>query len=285
MQRTGRKCSTLETEFDQPGAARPILVRAWDAAATGYTDYFAPRFRPFSDRALTALTRAALPEGPVLVPCCGPGLEVGALAAALPHRPVIGIDFSEEMVRIGAAQHAGVRSVSFASADATTLSRTYRGVAGILSCFGLQLLPDPAQALADWVQTLSPGGVLSVIFWPLDNEETGPFADFRRIAATRSQAPAPTWEGQLAGALTGAGATLEHDEEIALPMTHPSRTALWDAMLHSGPMRALAMKAGEEFVTSFKAEFMQRADDRPADDQPILHTPRARWIVARRTES
>lgn len=275
----------METEFRPQDAERPILARAWDAAATGYTDYFAPRFRPFSDRALTALTRAALPEGPVLVPCCGPGLEVGALAAALPHRFVVGIDFSAEMVRIGAARYAGVRSVSFSCADATTLSRTYRGAAGILSCFGLQLLPDPVQALADWVRTLAPGGVLSVIFWPIANEDAGPFADFRRIATARSQAPAPTWEGQLAAALARAGATVEQDEQIALPMTHPSRAALWDAMLRSGPMRALAMKAGEEFVASFKAEFMRRTDDRPADDQPIFHTPRARWIVARRTES
>ncbi|MEU4703245.1 hypothetical protein [Nonomuraea dietziae] len=47
------------------------VARGWDEAAEGYDAYFVPRFAPWVEAAVEAVTTSEPPEGPVLVPCCG----------------------------------------------------------------------------------------------------------------------------------------------------------------------------------------------------------------------
>ena len=49
-------------------------------------------------------------------------------------------------------------------ADACDLARHFSGAAGVFSLFGLQQIPDPHLALANWVKALCPGTVLLQIF-------------------------------------------------------------------------------------------------------------------------
>ncbi|GAX74647.1 hypothetical protein CEUSTIGMA_g2095.t1 [Chlamydomonas eustigma] len=79
-----------------------ILARSWDAAAELYTKELAPRFMPWILEGVIRMRSfiTLLPaEGMILVPCCGPGLELPLLWEELGARyDVLGIDLSEGMV-------------------------------------------------------------------------------------------------------------------------------------------------------------------------------------------
>lgn len=42
------------------------------------------------------------------------------------------------------------------AADASRLAASHGGAAGVLSCFGLQQMPEPHAVLAGWVRALAP---------------------------------------------------------------------------------------------------------------------------------
>ena len=50
----------------------------------------------------------------------------------------------------------GRSRVTVETADASRLAATHGGAAGVLSCFGLQQMPEPQLVLADWVRALAP---------------------------------------------------------------------------------------------------------------------------------
>ena len=145
--------------MDDAGSRRALLARAWDEAALRYERYFVPRFAPWVAAAAHAIAGTTLPAGPILVPCCGPFPELPALLNSHPKRDIIGIDLSATMVRLARTRATGLPRVRVVQGDATTLRRHWPGTsAGVVSVFGLQQLPDPEAALADWVGALRPGG-------------------------------------------------------------------------------------------------------------------------------
>jgi SAM-dependent methyltransferase len=245
------------------------IARAWDAAAEGYDAYYVPRFAPWVADAVRAVTGAPLPDGPVLVPCCGTFPELPALVEHLPGRGITGIDLSEGMVRIAREAASRHQDVTVLHGDAAALDDRWRGTcAAVVSVFGLQQLPDPAAALRSWASALRPGGRLSVVFWPGHTEDEGPFALMREVL---DRAPGRAWEDGLTRGLTG----IERDEEVTHPMTHPDAATCFDAHIRSGPLRALADEKGPAYVARLRTEFLRRA---PAGEW--RHRPRARHIVA-----
>jgi SAM-dependent methyltransferase len=252
------------------------LARSWDEAAAGYEAYFVPRFAPWVSTAVRAVTGAALPDGPVVVPCCGTFPELDALAEHLPGREFVGIDLSEGMVRLARERSATHPLARVVRADASTLD----GVgpcAAVVSVFGLQQLPEPDGAVASWVAALRPGGRLSVVFWPTDPEADGPFALLNDVVREHFPRPDDSWERLIAAAAAAPGAVVERDEECAHPMSHPNPAAFFDAFTRSGPLRPLVDARGEEFVGRLRAEFLRRAPG-----GPWRHRPRARHLVVRR---
>lgn len=246
------------------------IARAWDAAAAGYDTYYVPRFAPWVADAVREVTDADLPDGPVLVPCCGTFPELPALVEHLPGREIVGIDLSAGMVRLARAAAARYPRVSVVQGDAATLDPRWEGAcAAVVSVFGLQQLPDPAHALRSWAAALRPGGRLSVVFWPGRVETDGPFALMSEIL---NRSPDRTWEDGLTGALTG----VERDEQVAHAITHPDAATCFDAHIRSGPLRPLADEKGPAFVGRLRAEFLRRA---PAGEW--VHRPNARHIVVR----
>lgn len=273
------------TEHDEQLAR---IARGWDAAAAGYEAYFVPRFAPWVDAAVQALSAAPVPhgpvlqgpvlQGPVLVPCCGPFPEADALVERFPDRPIVGLDLSAGMVARARDRVARWPQVSVVEGDAATLDDRWTGqCAAVLSVFGLQQLPEPDAALRSWMGALRPGGRLVVVFWPESAEDEGPFALIDEVLRPHLPPGEDTWGARLADAVTALG-TLERDEPIAFPIVHPSAAAYFDAFAYAGPLRATAIVRGEAFVDRVRAEYLRQA---PAGEW--RHTPWARMIVAANT--
>lgn len=248
-----------------------LAARAWDDAAEGYDAYFVPRFAPWVRAAVAALPD--LPDGPVLVPCCGTFPEAAPLLDRFPGREVVGIDLAAGMVRLARGRVAGLDGVRVVEGDAVELADEWVGrCAAVVSVFGLQLLPEPDAAIAAWVRALAPGGRLSVVFWPSSPEDDGPFAAVRSVLPERSER---SWEARLAAVVEDAGAAVERDEHPAFAMSHDSAASFFSAYADSGPMRASALSRGPEFVERVRADFL-----RAAPDGPWEHRPRGRLITA-----
>lgn len=251
------------------------LAQGWDEAALGYEKYYVPRFAPWVDAAVRAVTSAPLPDGPVLVPCCGTFPELDLLVEHLPGRELVGIDLSEGMVRLARDRAAGRPGVSAVVGDATDLGAWAGRCAAVVSVFGLQQLPDPACGIGSWYAALAPRGRLSVAYWPSPTETSGPFA---LLSEVQGGVPAAAeWEADLVPALRDAGAIVERDDYPAYPMTHPSAAAFFDAFVEAGPGRAMAIAQGPAYVAELRAAYLARA---PQGEW--THQPRARLIVARR---
>lgn len=267
------------------------LAQAWDEAAEGYEQYFVPRFAPWVADAVEAVA-SELPSGPIVVPCCGTFPELPALRAAYPERELIGVDLSAGMVDIARARAADDPRVQVVVGDAVNLSglnvafstsdalnATFSpggGCAAVVSVFGLQQLPDPAAAVANWVGELRPGGRLSVVFWPPRAEEAGPFALLGRIATGGRPAEPPTWPDTLADAVDTVGGVVERYEDVVHQMSHPDAAAFFTAMTTSGPGRSFARTMPPADLRALREGFLEQA---PAGEWS--HTPRARHLVAR----
>lgn len=255
------------------------LARAWDESAAGYEEYFVPRFAPWVDLAVKAVTEKELPDGPVLVPCCGTFPEFELLAERLPGRQIVGIDLSSGMIELARERTAQDPLADAIVGDAQTLDPHWAGrCAAVVSVFGLQQIPDPLAAVRSWIDALRPGGRLSIVFWPDATEAEGPFALIAEVL--RENLPArddSAWEGQLPATVTDRGAALERDELPDFPMTHASAASYFDASASAGPLRALAISRGDAFMSRLRAEFVGRAPE-----GEWRHHPHARLITARR---
>lgn len=59
--------------------------------------------------------------------------------------------------------------------DASTVPAGVPPLAAVFTCFALQQMPKPKDALAAWTAALAPGGVLVACFWPTMMEVEGPW--------------------------------------------------------------------------------------------------------------
>lgn len=254
------------------------IAQGWDEAAAGYDAYFVPRFGPWVEAAVTAVATPdrPLPDGPILVPCCGTFPELDAIVAAWPDREIVGIDLSAGMIKRAEARIAGRPRISAVVGDAATLDPQWIDhCAAIISVFGLQQLPDPSAALRNWLAALRPDGRMSVIYWPEQIETEGPFARLTMITGDGA-APDDAWERELVPALNDHGAVIERDDRPAFPMTHPDAATFFDAYVQDGPLRSAAITRGDAYIDSLRRAFLE---DAPAGEW--RHRPQARHLVAR----
>jgi trans-aconitate methyltransferase len=253
---------------------------AWDEAAHGYDAYFSPRFAPYLAVALgTLIGRASdLPSsGCIVVPCAGPGRELGPLARAFATRRIVASDLSGEMVQLARDRNARFPNVSVERDDATQLRPPTSPVAALYSVFGLQLLPNPAEALRSWLELLQPKGLATIVYWPRDADEDGPFGTVHRLLAETSTVDR-AWQGELEASARAASAHIREDVRIAFPMLHDDAHGLWHALTRLGPLRGLALARGHAFVEQLGMRF--EAEFPPG---PISHTPEARLLLIERT--
>lgn len=169
---------------------RELLRKSWTQIAEQYERHLVPRFMPWTQHTLQCFLAQKFPPGSILVPACGPGHELVMLAESFPDdRQIIGLDLAEGMVDLANARcaEAGISGRARAEVgDACDLGAKFSDVAGVFSLFGLQQLPQAHLALANWVNSLTPGGSLAVTFWPSQVEEEGPW---QRLAALSTNKP------------------------------------------------------------------------------------------------
>jgi len=263
---------------DPKGDPSPIEV-AWDEAARGYDAYFSPRFAPYLAAALgTLIGRSSdLPNpGSILVPCAGPGRELGLLARAFPSRRILASDLSGEMVKLARANNARFANVSVEREDATQLRPPASPVAALFSAFGLQLLPNPAVTLGSWLELLAPKGLAVIVYWPRDTDDGGPFDVMHRLLAESFPADR-AWQGELEASARKASAHFREDVRVAFEMRHDDARSVWQGLTRLGPLRALAQARGQALIdqlgTRFEAAF---------PPGPVVHTPEARLLLIER---
>ncbi|KAA8967308.1 methyltransferase domain-containing protein [Mycobacterium sp.] len=106
----------------------------------------------------------AIPPGGVALDVgCGPGSVTAALGRAVgPDGLALGVDISETMLA-RAVRAAPGPQVGFLRADAQRLPLRDATVDAVACVAVLQLVPDPAAALAEMARVLRPGGRLAVM--------------------------------------------------------------------------------------------------------------------------
>ncbi len=103
------------------------------------------------------------PGGIALDVGCGPGSVTASLAHAVgPDGLALGVDISEPMLARAVRAETGPQ-IGFLRADAQRLPLRAETVDAVVSIAVLQLIPDPAAALAEMARVLRPGGRLSVM--------------------------------------------------------------------------------------------------------------------------
>jgi arsenite methyltransferase len=143
------------------------------------------------------------PGGTALDVGSGPGNVTASLAgAAGPDGLALGVDISEPMLARAVRSEAG-SNVGFIRADAQRLPLRDNTVDAVVSLAVLQLIPNPAAALAEMARVLRPGGRLAVMvptagstarFWRLlpdvgahifDDDEIGDILEDNGFASVR----------------------------------------------------------------------------------------------------
>ena len=141
-----------------------------DPGGVGLTDRVdALRQRPsafpaLDQRMATAVEWLNIPQGGIALDVgSGPGNVTASLArAAGPDGLALGVDISEPMLARAVRNEAGPQ-VGFIKADAQRLPLRDSTVDVAVSTAVLQLVPDPAAALAEIARVLRPGGRLAVM--------------------------------------------------------------------------------------------------------------------------
>lgn len=261
---------------DSAAPDQPSLEQAWDGAAAGYHEYFMPRFAPWSEAAVAALPHP-IPHGNIVVPCAGTGPEVKRLLGRHPQHGIVAVDLSAGMLQLARDTCPSDR-VTWLHSDAADTAQWPAPVTGLVTVFGLQQMPDPLGATANWMARLEPGATAVLCFWPAVVEDDGPFNWVRELIAPLQGQIDTQWEAALAPHLEACGADVVLDAPLSFNMLHPSAETLWDAMLNSGPLARLRMGPRGAELLALKRAFLARAPR-----GTLSHQPRARCIVARRS--
>ncbi len=151
-------------------------LRIWDALAPGYDRfraYMSETESPVTERMLEAMDPR---EGDTILELTAGAGEVGLmLAERRPDVTVLITDFAPNMVEVSAkaAEKRGVKNVQTRVVDAQAIDLPDRSVDGVMSRFGIMLIPDIPKALSEIRRVLTPGRTLAYAVWgPL---ETNPW--------------------------------------------------------------------------------------------------------------
>jgi len=147
-------------------AVKRQVAAHWDRRAAHFDEDFGHSIRTPSERAawdrILDLVLAGRRALEVLDVGCGTGFLAFELAAR-GHR-VTGVDFAPAMIA-EARRKAAVRgaAVTFEEADAEQLPFAPASFDLVISRHVLWTLPHPAEAIAEWMRVLRPGGRLAVV--------------------------------------------------------------------------------------------------------------------------
>ena len=159
-------CNILTTAEEKNAGEKTGVEGIFDRAAPTY-DRVGPRFFGYFGQRLVEL--ATFQSGAkVLDVAAGRGAILFPMAEKIgPGGEVIGIDLSEEMVRQTAAEIAEhkLENARMVRMDAEHLDFEDATFDYVTCGFALFFFPNPAQALAEFMRVLKPGGLLAISTW------------------------------------------------------------------------------------------------------------------------
>jgi ubiquinone/menaquinone biosynthesis C-methylase UbiE len=140
---------------------------------------------------------------------------------------LVSTDVSPDMVKVARRRGAelGLQNVDFRVMDAEQIELEEESVDGVLCRFGLMLMADPAQALAEMYRVLRPGGRLALSVWsdPERNPWTtvlfGVLVEAGHLSPPDPEGPGPfslASEERVQTLLADAGFSALRTEEIAV---------------------------------------------------------------------
>lgn len=144
---------------------REYTRTTWNDSAGAYRrllQYMAPFREALVERA------AVRPGESILDLGTGPGEPALTLAGRTgPTGSVVGVDLSEEMVRIaqGNARERGIANAEFRVMDSSRLEFSNATFDAVVSSFGFQIFTDPEAAGREANRVLKPGGRIAVGIW------------------------------------------------------------------------------------------------------------------------
>ncbi|KAL4519150.1 hypothetical protein Ndes2526B_g00247 [Nannochloris sp. 'desiccata'] len=273
-----------------------LLGSSWTKIASPYREHFVPRFLPWiKDTCNALIDQKPDLKGVIFVPGCGTGDEIVMLAEKLPEASFLGLDLSEGMIEVAreVAAVAGISDkVEFKVGDASTvptqeLSPPFTPpFSAIFSCFALQQLPNPREALAAWTKALAPGGILVACFWPPGMEKEGPWRQLIDTFPPQKKTTEDWGSGVLEDVLRLCSTEVILDTSITHEMSWPSVEDFWERMTRDGPWYSRRVQLGDAYMAEAKKRFMSlgKYDERNSEEMamPLKHSPVARLIVLRR---
>ena len=192
---------------------RNRVTGVFDRAAATY-DRVGPRFFGHFGQRLTELAQIA-PGQRVLDVAAGRGavLFPAAERVGISGR-VVGIDFSEEMVRATAAEIAHWPQAEMRRMDAEHLEFPDATFDRVLCGFALWFFPNPHAALLEVLRVLRPGGSVTLTTWANDNPSQlfsssvlRPYLPVGRVGAGNPDSPRFNTLNELRAGLEQAGFT------------------------------------------------------------------------------
>ncbi|KAG7670491.1 hypothetical protein KSW81_003054 [Nannochloris sp. 'desiccata'] len=236
-----------------------LLGSSWTKIASPYREHFVPRFLPWiKDTCNALIDQKPDLKGVIFVPGCGTGDEIVMLAEKLPEASFLGLDLSEGMIEV---------------------AREVAAVAGI-SCFALQQLPNPREALAAWTKALAPGGILVACFWPPGMEKEGPWRQLIDTFPPQKKTTEDWGSGVLEDVLRLCSTEVILDTSITHEMSWPSVEDFWERMTRDGPWYSRRVQLGDAYMAEAKKRFMSlgKYDERNSEEMamPLKHSPVAR---------
>jgi SAM-dependent methyltransferase len=172
------------------------------------------------------------------------------LAENFPDRCVVATDTAREMVSLlrNDLRERHLGTVLATEGEAENLSAFVRQAAGVLSCFTLDLLPNPVAALSDWSRCLRGGGSLVVIFWT--RPRTGsPLARLQSVIQAKTGKGRLLWEARALDRLRWLSLRLIRDERAQFEIPWESPEEYFDALFEAGPLQLVKRRFGLELIS------------------------------------
>ncbi|MFI5311529.1 MAG: class I SAM-dependent methyltransferase [Gemmatimonadales bacterium] len=240
---------------------RRVQRYGWDKAASAYERYWSAQLEPAQGKLMEL---AALQPGErVLDVACGSGLVTLRAAAAVGEAgSVVGVDISEEMVRLlqQVVARAGLSNVTAERMDAEDLRLPDASVDTALCALGLMYVPEPRAALAEMLRVLRPGGRAVAAVWGA-RANCG-WADIFPIVDARVQSEVCPMFFQLGNGdglrwtMNAAGFTDIVVERISTTLRYASGEEACGAAFDGGPVALAYSRFDERVRAEVRAEYL-----------------------------
>jgi ubiquinone/menaquinone biosynthesis C-methylase UbiE len=275
-------------------------IEAWRSVAAGWErqrPLVWKATRPVSERLVELLDPR--PGESILEVAAGPG-DTGFLAARAlgPGGRLVSTDAAPEMVEAARRRAAelglGEPAVSFAVENMARLSFETASFDGVLSRWGLMLVPDLEGAAREIARVTRPGGRVAVAVWAHPDENDWMTAPGRAalelglLEPPPPDAPGPfrlSEDGRVVRLLERAGLAVETVEDVSITWHAPSLEAWWDVARDTSRMLTVILEQASDGEASAMRARAERRLGRYLEPDGSLAVPGlARVTLARRPE-